>query len=188
MNGWPRLTPRNGRLALRRFPARNTPEFRAGSTGRAPLRETPGIRPRGTSDNSTPCRVDALRGKLEDFSGNPPGGIPIVRGDVWACRERDSPGHGMSKRRCRQTAPWGSSPIRAESYGKGPCGCQSGITTSTRRAELAGQPEILRKVMAHMSQCAQCSPTSRRILRNEPGSDPGGQHGAQYRVQMLSRG
>ena len=87
-----------------------------------------------------------------------------------------------------KTPDWGPSPICAESYGKGPCGCQSGITTSTRRAELAGQPEILRKIMAHMSQCAQCSPTGRRIVRNETGSDPGGQHCAKYRILGLSRG
>jgi hypothetical protein len=40
--------------------------------------------------------------------------------------------------------------------------------------------------MAYNSQCAQCSTPSRRILRNETGSYPGGQHCAQYRVQGLS--
>jgi hypothetical protein len=40
--------------------------------------------------------------------------------------------------------------------------------------------------MAYNSQWAPCSTPSRRILRNETGSDPGGQHGAQYRVQGLS--
>ena len=73
-------------------------------------------------------------------------------------------------------------------YGKGPCGCQSGITTSRGRADLAGQPEILRKIMAYMSQWAPCSPPSRRILRNEAGSDRGGQHGAKYRAQGAIEG
>jgi hypothetical protein len=55
-------------------------------------------------------------------------------------------------------------------------GYQSGTTTSTSEAKSVGHPEILRKIMAYMSQCAQCSPASRRILRNETGSYPGSQH------------
>jgi hypothetical protein len=53
-------------------------------------------------------------------------------------------------------------------------------------AQAMGRLETLRKIMAYNSRCAQCSPTSRRILRNETGSYPGGQHCAQYRVQGLS--
>ena len=49
-------------------------------------------------------------------------------------------------------------------------------------------PEILRKIMASMPNWAPCSPTSRRILRNETGSNPRGQHCAKYRVHGLSRG
>jgi hypothetical protein len=49
-----------------------------------------------------------------------------------------------------------------------------------------GCPETLRNIMAYNSQCAHCSTPSRRILRNETGSYPGGQHCAQYRVQGLS--
>jgi hypothetical protein len=49
-----------------------------------------------------------------------------------------------------------------------------------------GCPETLRKIMAYNSLCAQCSTPSRRILRNETGSNLGGQHCAQYRVQGLS--
>ena len=51
-----------------------------------------------------------------------------------------------------------------------------------------GCPQMLRKIMASISQWAQCSPTSRRILRNETGSDPRGQHCAKYRVHGLSNG
>ena len=57
-----------------------------------------------------------------------------------------------------------------------------------KRAQAMGRLETLRKIMAYNSRCAQCSPTSRRILRNETGSDPGGQHCAKYRVQRLSEG
>ena len=35
---------------------------------------------------------------------------------------------------------------------RNPCGCQSVTTTSTRWAESAGRREILRKIMAHISQ------------------------------------
>ena len=48
--------------------------------------------------------------------------------------------------------------------------------------------ETLRIILASNPPCAQCSPTSQRILRNETGSDPRGQHCAQYRVQRLSKG
>ncbi len=37
-------------------------------------------------------------------------------------------------------------------------------------------------------EVAQCSLMSRRIVRNEPGSDPGGQHCAKYCILGLSKG
>jgi hypothetical protein len=48
--------------------------------------------------------------------------------------------------------------------------------------------ETLRIILAYNPPCAPCSPSSRRISRNETGSYPGGPHCAQYRVQRLSRG
>jgi hypothetical protein len=55
-------------------------------------------------------------------------------------------------------------------------------------AESVACPKTLRKIMASMRNRAQCSPTSRRIVRNESGSDPGGQQGAKYRVIGPSKG
>ena len=54
--------------------------------------------------------------------------------------------------------------------------------------EPVGCLEILRKIMASITRWAQCSPPSRRIVRKETGSDPGGQHFAKYRVHELSKG
>jgi hypothetical protein len=71
---------------------------------------------------------------------------------------------------------------------RNPFDYHSGEGGSPGGAESAGFPEILRKMMAHISQWAQYAPPSRRIVRNEPGSDPGGQHGAKYRGQGLSKG
>src|SRR5437762_3297730 len=42
--------------------------------------------------------------------------------------------------------------------------------------------------MASNPQWAHGSPTSRRSLRKETGSDRGGQHGVKYRIRGLSRG
>jgi hypothetical protein len=47
-------------------------------------------------------------------------------------------------------------------------------------------PRPLAVVGYFNSEWAQSSPTSRRIVRNETGSDPGGQHCAQYRILGLS--
>src|SRR5450755_3378674 len=49
-----------------------------------------------------------------------------------------------------------------------------GKATSARRAESVASPEILRKIVAYMSQWAQDSLQSRCILRNETGADLGG--------------
>src|SRR5262249_18405037 len=69
-----------------------------------------------------------------------------------------------------------------------PVGGQLGKAGSPRGPELGGCRETLRRIMAPMPQWAQCSPTSRRILRHETGSDPRGQHGAKYGAQEPSRG
>jgi hypothetical protein len=71
---------------------------------------------------------------------------------------------------------------------RNPLDRQPGKAAPARGAESVGCPEILRKIMAPMSQWAPCSPPSRRIVRNETGSDPRGQYCAKYRVQRLSKG
>jgi len=82
----------------------------------------------------------------------------------------------------------GPSPIRAKPTIRTPFDRHSGEGWPPRGAESVGCPEILRKIMAHMSQWAPCSPPSRRILRHESGSDPWDQYCAKYRVHRLSKG
>jgi hypothetical protein len=62
---------------------------------------------------------------------------------------------------------------------------QLGRVRPAKMEESAGCLKILRKIMASNSQWAQCSSTSRRILRNETGSDLGGQHCMKYRAEGL---
>ncbi len=63
-----------------------------------------------------------------------------------------------------------------------PLGRQFGRVGSPRGPEVEGGHDTLRIILAPMSDWVPCSPTSRRIVRNEIGSDPGGRHCAKYRV------
>ena len=83
---------------------------------------------------------------------------------------------------------WGPSPIRAKTYGKDPLWPSTWESCASKNGGVSGMPrDIAQNYGVHVA-VVQCSPPSWRIVRNETGSDPWGQHCAKYRVLGLSRG
>ena len=72
----------------------------------------------------------------------------------------------------------GPGPKSAKTYGKAPFGRQSGRVGSPRGPESVRTPRYIAQITApDAQQRGPCSPTSRRISRNETGSDPGVDNG-----------